>query len=215
MRTPASSYCAGEERWYAAEVKKGQLLARIVNVLSLIYTHVYFPTYSNGLKDIGQYLGCRWSAVEASGLQSIVWRRQWETTGAATFKDTLITYNLEDCLALRTVTEFLYTVGSRPPAASDASPTTQTGPQVSRVEEMTPPSSRREWGPADFMLPDFAFINNCAYFDYQHDRIFIRTSPTLKRLQPRTRGRQGKHNLWVNRCVELSSPNCPFCGGEP
>jgi predicted RecB family nuclease len=191
----------------------GQLLSRVVNVLSLIYTHVYFPTYSNGLKDIGQYLGCRWTAAEASGLQSIAWRRQWEATGAAAFKDMLITYNLEDCLALRTVTEFLYTVCSRPPAARDGPPTAQAGPQVSRVEEMTPPSSRREWGPADFVLPDFAFINNCAYFDYQHDRIFIRTSPTLKRLQTRTRGRQGKHNLWVNRWVELSSPACPFCGG--
>ena len=101
----------------------GQLLSRVVNVLSLIYAHVYFPTYSNGLKDIGQYLGCRWSAAEASGLQSIVWRRQWETTGAAAFKDTLITYNMEDCLALRTVTEFLYTVCSRPPAARDGPPT--------------------------------------------------------------------------------------------
>ena len=57
------------------------ILSRVVNVLSLIYAHVYFPTYSNSLKDIGRYRGCRWTAVEASGLQNIVWRWQWETTG--------------------------------------------------------------------------------------------------------------------------------------
>jgi predicted RecB family nuclease len=191
----------------------GQLLSRVVNVLSLIYAHVYFPTYSNSLKDIGRYLGCRWTAVEASGLQSIVWRRQWEATGMAAFKDTLTMYNMEDCLALRTVTEFLYTICPSLPAAGEVPPACPGGPQVSRVEEMTPPSSRREWCRADFVLPDFAFINNCAYFDYQHDRIYIRTSPTLKRLQTRKRSRQGKRNLWVNRCVELSSPVCPFCGG--
>ena len=88
----------------------------------LIYAHVYFPTYSNSLKDIGRYLGCRWTAVEASGLQSIVWRRQWETTGTAAFKDTLTMYNMEDCLALRTVTEFLYTICPSSPVAVRSRP---------------------------------------------------------------------------------------------
>ena len=97
-----------------------QLQARLVNVLSIIYAHVYFPTYSNSLKDIGRYLGCRWTAVEASGLQSVVWRRQWEATGTATFKDLLTTYNMEDCLALRTVTECLYAICPHPLATDHA-----------------------------------------------------------------------------------------------
>ena len=32
------------------------ILSRVVNAL-IIYAHVYFPTYSNSLKDIGRYLG--------------------------------------------------------------------------------------------------------------------------------------------------------------
>src|SRR5262249_16848673 len=32
------------------------------NVLSLIYSHVYFPAYSNGLKDIAAALGFHWSS---------------------------------------------------------------------------------------------------------------------------------------------------------
>ncbi len=190
------------------------ILSRFINVLSIIYAHLYFPTYSNSLKDIGQYLGCRWTAVEASGLQSIVWRRQWEATGAAAFKDMLTTYNMEDCLALRKVTEFLYTICSSRRSAAEAQTACHEGHQVSRVEEIEPLSSRREWCRADFALPDFAFINKCAYFDYQRDRVFIRTSPSLKRHQTRKRSRQGKKNLWVNQCVELSSQTCPFCNGR-
>src|SRR5215471_7807617 len=35
------------------------ILSRLVNILGVVYTHFYFPTHSNGLKDIGQLLGCR------------------------------------------------------------------------------------------------------------------------------------------------------------
>jgi predicted RecB family nuclease len=57
-----------------------KILTHSVNILSIIYSHVYFPTYSNGLKDIGRYLGFRWTAADASGIQSIVWRKKWEVT---------------------------------------------------------------------------------------------------------------------------------------
>src|SRR6202021_558352 len=33
------------------------ILEHATNVLSVIHPHVYFPTYSNGLKDIGRFLG--------------------------------------------------------------------------------------------------------------------------------------------------------------
>ena len=68
-----------------------KILARLVNVLSVIHSHVYFPTYSNGLKDIASYLGFRWTELDASGIQSIVWRRRWEEVGFSTFKDRLLT----------------------------------------------------------------------------------------------------------------------------
>ena len=49
-------------------------LAKAVNVLSVLHTSVYFPIFSNGLKDVGRYLGCTWTEGDASGLQSLVWR---------------------------------------------------------------------------------------------------------------------------------------------
>jgi predicted RecB family nuclease len=66
-----------------------RLLPRLVNILSVVYAHVYFPTYSNGLKDIGKFLGFHWTEADASGIQSVVWRRKWEETRSVTFKDML------------------------------------------------------------------------------------------------------------------------------
>ena len=55
-------------------------------MLSVIYPHVYFPTYSNGLKEIARYLGFDWTEPDAPGMQSIVWRRRWEETNSTCVK---------------------------------------------------------------------------------------------------------------------------------
>ena len=54
------------------------ILSNSTNILSIVSSHVYFPTTSNSLKDIGRFLGYRWTTAGASGLDSIVWREQWE-----------------------------------------------------------------------------------------------------------------------------------------
>ena len=41
------------------------------NLLSFFYSHIYLPTYTNGLKEIATFLGFQWTADNASGLQSI------------------------------------------------------------------------------------------------------------------------------------------------
>ena len=71
-----------------------------VNLLSVIFAQIYFPTYSNGLKEIASWLGFRWSDRDASGVQSILWRHEWEQTQAPSVKEKLIGYNSEDCAAL-------------------------------------------------------------------------------------------------------------------
>ena len=58
-----------------------RLIATSMNLLSLTYAHIYFPTYSNGLKDIAGYLGFRWSQANASGLHALMWRSEWEVSG--------------------------------------------------------------------------------------------------------------------------------------
>ncbi len=59
--------------------KVDMILERSVNVLSVVHPHIYFPTYSNGLKEIGRFLGYARTEKDATGLQTIPWRKNWET----------------------------------------------------------------------------------------------------------------------------------------
>jgi predicted RecB family nuclease len=68
---------------------------RLVNVHASIYGKVYFPLRSNRLKEIGKFLGASWTASDASGLQSLVWRNHWEKTGNMLHRQRLTTYNEE------------------------------------------------------------------------------------------------------------------------
>src|SRR5437879_9004845 len=75
-----------------------------INLLSVIFGQIYFPTYSNGLKDIAGWLGFKRSDQDVSGVQSMKWRDTWEQTKTSMAKEKLISYNLEDCAALELVT---------------------------------------------------------------------------------------------------------------
>jgi hypothetical protein len=58
-----------------------------IHLLSVIFGQIYFPTCSNGLKDIAGWLGFKWSDQDVSGVQSIRWRDTWEQTKMALAKD--------------------------------------------------------------------------------------------------------------------------------
>ena len=113
-------------------------LAKAVNVLSAIHASVYFPTFSNGLKDVAGYLGCTWTEENASGLQSLVWRARWEQERDPIWKDKLLTYNAEDCAALKKVTEFVQAVGEAARSRGDGAKAAQTGPVVAWAVWWTP-----------------------------------------------------------------------------
>ena len=101
MKRVATGLPAGTQEQFDA------ILNRSVNVLSLIYPHVYFPTFSNSLKDLGGHLGCQWPEPGATGLESIIWRTQWDRGDSPDLKTRLLDYNRTDCLTLRKLTEFI------------------------------------------------------------------------------------------------------------
>lgn len=80
---------------------------RLINIVNSIYGKIYFPVYSNRLKELGNYIGATWSSPYASGIQSLIWRHQWNDTKDAKYKQLLITYNLEDCIALKSLSDKL------------------------------------------------------------------------------------------------------------
>ncbi len=186
------------------------VLYALVNTLSLIYLHFYFPTYSNGLKDIGACLGCSWSEPEASGIQSIVWRARWESTQEKEWKQKLITYNVEDCAALKKVTELIDTVGAGKEHKNENSELGNRKIPVSHVREVDKLTNDRKWGQVEFFHSEYERINNCAYFDYQRERVFVRTNRRIKRSKAKRTGSQNR-KLRVNQHVEILAKRCPIC----
>jgi predicted RecB family nuclease len=210
----------GYERAFLKRIRKqakqkapvDRVLKALVNTLSLIYSHIYFPTYSNGLKDIGGLLGCSWTEPDASGIQSVVWRRRWEDTKDEEWKQRLTTYNLEDCATLKRVTEFVYAAFAGMSASFIPEPTGAGDPPVLRVQDIDRWANNRKWGRVNFFHPDYAFVNKCAYFDYQRERVYVRTSRTLRKNQGR-RGKSCRQKLRVSKHVKITASRCPACGG--
>jgi predicted RecB family nuclease len=104
-----------------------------INILSLIFAQIYFPTYSNGLKEIARYLGYEWGDPSFSGLQSIAWRHDWESSDDPKVREKLIAYNMEDCEALRLVALNLGQL-SQPKIGTQG--TTTAEPEIIRLESL-------------------------------------------------------------------------------
>jgi predicted RecB family nuclease len=198
-------------------VKRKKLLDRLLlnafNIVSAIHASVYFPSFSNGLKDVGRYLGCTWTAEDASGLQSLVWRIRWEQTREQCWKDMLRTYNAEDCAALRKVVEFVQAVADAARIRGAEATTATSSPAVVWADEVAP-SIRHQWCRPKFALQDFDHVNRCSYFDYQRDKVFVRTSKAVRRACQSQSKRKKRAKLPVNRDVEITSDVCPFCKGK-
>jgi hypothetical protein len=178
------------------------LIAKAINLVSIIYAHVYFPTYSNRLKEIGGYLGFRWSDVSASGLSSLIWRSQFEQSHDPALIQKLITYNAEDCQALQMVAQTVWRVLD------------QT--QLVQGEIVDVSSLKREYpqqfGETKFLLPEFNAINDAAYWDYQRSRVYIRSDGGLSKVYRRKVVR--KNQVRPNKVVHVEEPRpdrCPHC----
>jgi predicted RecB family nuclease len=186
----------------------GRIQARSYNVLAAIYSHIYFPTWSNGLKDVGNFLGAQWSAADASGVQSMAWRQAWELNRDETLKQRLLTYNREDCVALRRVTEFILSVcGDRAPTPAPS------GPAVASVQDLHR-AGGFHFGKTQFFCPELAQINKCAYSNYQREKVYLRTSPAVRR-SLRRKHRAARKLLKENAVVECGGPQtCPQCGSD-
>ncbi|HEX4613023.1 MAG TPA: TM0106 family RecB-like putative nuclease, partial [Urbifossiella sp.] len=216
----ARLYCYGSyERAFLKRMRKtasrkgpvDRALSALVNVLSVVYAHVYFPCHSNGLKDVAGCLGFAWTEPGASGLQSIVWRRRWDASHANEWKDRLVTYNREDCAALRRVTEFLHTHGQESSSGGRAKPAAAGDPLVASVEEIDQLGAPKRWGEIEFVHTDYQYINGCARFDYQQQRVYARTSKVVRKARPKAYQHRNQ-KLRASR-VQIVARACPSCRG--
>jgi len=177
--------------------KNGLVIAddRLVNLLRYLRTHVYPPIYSNGLKELAKYIGFAWSDPEASGLKSIEWRKNWEQSKYQIWKDQLITYNLDDCTALKQVKAWF-----------DSLVPTEIKKYSLYHFDVNP-----EFG------EDFNVISKAAYFDYQRSRIYFRDKKLLVKPNVKARHLGKGHVVWQPKkaneiIVAPFRTECPYCG---
>jgi predicted RecB family nuclease len=184
------------------------VLERTTNVLSVVHPHIYFPTYSNSLKEIGKFLRYERTQESATGLQTIAWRKSWEANGATDVKTSLVQYNQDDCQALRHVCEFIrrLTLTNDMPQAVD-----QTLPKIIHTDEMIKERPRWElFRPKEYALVDFKHVSKCAYFDYQREKVFVRTHRQFRIINKRHRKlKRTKTN--PNRVINIECKRCPKC----
>jgi len=145
-----------------------------VNLLSVIFGQTYFPCYSNGLKDISTFLGFEWSEPNASGTQAILWRENWQNSREDIFKHKLIAYNSEDCEAICRVMDYLINISNR---NSDACGT----PADDFVPiDSLPSAFPFRYRKIQFAFPELEEINDAAYWDYQRERLRLKSNKSHK-----------------------------------
>ena len=178
------------------------------NLLAVIYARIYFPAYSNGLKEIARFLGFEWSDPSASGLLSIAWRSRWEVSRDAGLRDRLIAYNADDCEALSLVARTIARLVS--PEVLTGEPGA-TVPEVVHAEELGR-NILSKWRVFKSPLPDMEQINKAAYWNYQRDRVFVRTG-TEGRPSPKRPKRASVCRRKAEKTVVAKPPySCSECG---
>lgn len=179
------------------------------NVLSQIYSRIYFPTRSNSLKDIAGYLGHVWRTPGVTGLDAMGWRGRWESTHDNRLKERLIEYNLDDCRALKGLTAFLLEIGGDAFSGLGLA----AAPDMIAVETLDDREVRSndEWGKKEFAVPEFGVITKCAYFDYQRSKVYLRTNPAMRQIRGRQRRSEGRPSYRITKTLEFRARKCPYC----
>jgi Transposase IS66 family/RNase_H superfamily len=148
--------------------------------------------------------GYRWSSPNASGGQSLLWRREWIENRSDSAKAELLRYNIEDCFALKRVVEFIEVLGEGPTAASSAIDT-----PCEYTESLADHARRRRmFEPKEFVFPDFSHINERSYFEYQKEKTSGRSG--RKRKRPSAKKRT-IHKIRNNKTVDITASRCPGC----
>ena len=180
-----------------------------VNLLSVIYARVYFPTYSNSLKEVARFLGFEWNNPLASGLQSIVWRSQWETSRDEILRTNLITYNSDDCEALSLVAHTLSQL-----LAADTEVTknnSEVNPKIVHAETLGKNISSK-WKTFKSPIEDMERINEAAYWNYQRDRVYVRSGVEKLNLKKRPNKIIVSRRKFEKLVVIKPPTSCPECG---
>ena len=177
-----------------------RLIETSVNLVGCIYGKIYFPTFSNSLKEVGRYLGFEWTWPQASGAAAPLLRRAWELGADDGLKRELIGYNMDDCRAAAKVADALVRICGGGASGLDAV-------DVGSLEV----GFQRTFGKFDSALPEFAKINDAAYWDYQRSKVYARTDKAIRRTVRKSQGRSKNATVEKEVTVGDVPETCPRC----
>jgi hypothetical protein len=151
-------------------------------------------------------LGFAWSETNPSGLASVEWRHSWEIAKSSRFKDRLLRYNAEDCQALEVLTSAILHLGP-----SHSGELTGSGPDHAVVHaEMLP--HKTMWPKFSSAIVEFEQANKAARWDYQRDRIYVRSSKRIRKTANMLH-RDLRRKQKINKLALIpDKPPCPKCG---
>jgi hypothetical protein len=179
------------------------IVGKSINILSYFVSVIHPPTYTNELKEIARFLGFEWSSTEASGIQSLVWRKRWEFTNDQHFKELLVQYNIEDCEALKLTKDWIQSI----------EPRFNQEENDNIIDSSSIIQVTRKWGSVDFKLPGFKEISRSAHFEYQRNKIYVRTNKRIKRAVRIISSKNSLTNK-IDKVVTLKPGTCPSCGEQ-
>lgn len=175
------------------KTKYSELLVKFGDIYLIIHKRIFFPTYSNSLKDITDFLGFRSNCCLTNGYESIYWRMYWSVSNNEKFKSDLINYNRDDCNRLKVLSNFINKMDTH-----------------DNLSEIVKSSSSEKWFSQDFTLESFRKINSYGYFDYQRQKVYIKTNPQ----KAKDHKKNHKTKKTNTKLIEVAHPKyCPICGG--
>jgi predicted RecB family nuclease len=147
-----------------------------LNLVSVMFAKIYCPTFSNGLKEIGGWLGYVWIENNSSGLSAIRWRHEWEQTSERSSKETLLRYNSDDCAALELLVNAVLQVAHQP-----AQPVNDGRPALEIAHADNISAHYTMWRKFASPITAFESVNKAGRWDYQRHRVYVRTDQAVKR----------------------------------
>ncbi len=76
-------------------------------------------------------------------------------------------------------------------------------------------SDYKEWGQREFAREEFRRVADCAYFEYQRNRVYVRTNAKVRLYQRRSKKRSERAAVRPNTIVEQVVRLCPRCKSKP
>ncbi|MEM9673639.1 MAG: TM0106 family RecB-like putative nuclease, partial [Bacteroidota bacterium] len=182
-----------------------RLMTQSFDVFKVVSSYAYFPVYQNSLKNIATFLNFSWQTLNADGLQSVVWRKEWVKSESPAIKEKLINYNRDDCYALQKIAEFI----RKWLELKDAQNTSIEGVNIERKEDFR--LGRKYTTP--IVLNEIKYLKKASYFDYQREHVFARDSLILRKSIKNKKSKK-RNNFKVNSTVTIHASSCPKCGGR-